>query len=345
MPAPSTADADAITAARVVVRELISTHQIPGFSVAVARDGAIVWSETFGLADVEQRVPVTTLTRFRLGSVSKVVTAAGLARLVEEGRLDLDAPIQRYVPGFPKKQWPITTRQLASHTAGIRHYLNTDFGGVLRGAPHFPTVTSSLAIFQDDALLFEPGTTYGYSTYGWTLISAVIEGASKKEFLAYMQEAVFDPLSLRGMSPDHPDAIVPYRTRFYARDAAGVIVHASHVDNSYKWAGGGFVSTADDLVRFGSAHLQPGFLRQQTLDVVFGPRSTMPDNVSRVGLGWRMGADGQGRRIWHHAGTIEGGRSVLMMWPDSKVVVALLANSLVQFGEPDAQRVGSAFIR
>ena len=114
-------DAAAITKARALVAELVRAQEIPGLSVAVARKGTVVWSEGFGLADVESGVPVTPLTRFRAGSVSKVLTAAGVAKLVEEGRLDLDAPVQRYVPEFPKKPWPITTRQLAAHTAGIRH--------------------------------------------------------------------------------------------------------------------------------------------------------------------------------------------------------------------------------
>ena len=131
----------------------------------------MIWSEGFGLADVEQGVPVTPLTRFRLGSVSKLTTAASVARLVEAGTLDLDGPSQRYVPDLPQKPWPVTTRQLASHSAGIRHYLVKDdrFPGLLAGNPHFATVTAGLAIVKDDPLLFEPGTRYAYSSYGWNV--------------------------------------------------------------------------------------------------------------------------------------------------------------------------------
>ena len=340
---PSVRDDQRIAAARLLINDLVRAKEIPGFSVAVARDGAVVWSEGFGLADVENRVPVTPLTRFRLGSVSKMLTAAGLARLVESGKLDLDAPIQRYVPSFPAKPWPLTTRQLASHTAGIRHYTPADFDGPLKGAPHFSSIRSALAIFENDPLLFEPGTKYSYSSYGWNLISAVIEGASGEEFLAYMQHTVFDPLALRSTSADHVDAIIPNRTRFYARQAPGrPLENAPYVDNSYKWAGGGFLSTAEDLVRFESAHLQPGFFKQSTLELLFTRRSAIPpENTTGVGLGWRIGTDPQGRRILHHGGSIEGGRAMVMIFPESRVAVAMLSNILADFGEADIQRVGS----
>jgi serine beta-lactamase-like protein LACTB, mitochondrial len=339
-------DGQAIAKARSMVQELVRTLEIPGLSVAVARDGAVVWSEGFGLADVEQGVPVTTLTRFRLGSVSKVLTAAGVARLVEDGKLDLDAPIQRYVPDFPAKPWPITTRQLTSHTSGIRHYGPRDFDGALKGTPHFASVRLGLSLFEMDPLLFQPGTAYEYSSYGWNVVSAVIEGASKEEFLSFMQRAVFNPLALRGVSPDHVDAIVPNRTRFYAREAPGrPLENAPYVDNSYKWAGGGFLATAEDLVRFGAAHLLPGFFRQSTLDLLHRPQSWIPpDRKVGVGIGWRSSLGADGRRILHHGGTIEGGRAMLLMFPDSKVVVAMLANILVGFGENDAQRLGVLFI-
>ena len=339
-------DAQALSSAHAFVADLLKRLEIPGLSVAVAKRGQIVWSEGFGLADVELGVPVNSLTKFRLGSVSKVLTAAAVARLVEAGKLDLDAPVQRYVPSYPAKLWPITTRQLAAHMSGIRHYESADFEGRLKGAPHFASIREGLAVFQDDKLLFEPGTNYAYSSYGWNLIGAVIEGASGQEFLSFMQSSVFEPLGLRNIAADHVDAIVANRTRFYTREAAGrPLENAPYVDNSYKWSSGGFLANAEDLVRFGSAHLQPGFFKQSTLDLMFKPVSYIPpDKQTGVGIAWRIGKDTEGRRILHHGGTIEGGRAMIMMLPDSGIVVAMLANILADFGERDAARVGSFFI-
>jgi CubicO group peptidase (beta-lactamase class C family) len=205
-------------------------------------------------------------------------------------------------------------------------------------------VTKGLTIFQDDPLLFEPGTSYSYSSYGWNLVSAVLEGASQTEFLTYMQREIFDPLSLRHTAADHVDAIIPHRTRFYRRRADGALLHAPYQDSSYKWAGGGFLSTAEDLVRFGSAHLQPGFFKERTLNVLFADQRLRSGKNTGVGIAWRIGADTKGRRIVHHGGSIDGGRAMLMMFPESKVVVAILANLLADFGEREAQQLGDPFI-
>lgn len=345
MPPESIRYDEQIDKARTIVAELIKAKKIPGFSIAVARGGTIVWSEGFGLANVEQGVLVTPLTRFRLGSVSKVLTAAGIARLVEDGKLDLDTPVQRYVPDFPAKPWPITTRQLAGHTAGIRHYDQKDFAGPLNGAPHFESVTKGLAIFANDPLLFEPGTNYSYSSYGWNLISAVIAGASKKEFLSYMQRSFFELLGLRSITADHIDRIIPHRSAFYIRGEDGALSNAPHSDNSYKWAGGGFLANAEDLVRFGSTHLQPGFFRQTTLDLLFTSQTLDSGKQTGVGIGWRTGIDPNGRRILHHGGSLNGGRAMLMMFPESGVVVAMLSNIRGDFGEKDAVMIGHLFIQ
>jgi serine beta-lactamase-like protein LACTB, mitochondrial len=346
LPAVSSTDGLAVAQARALVADLLRKHELPGLSVAVARRGTVLWSEGFGLADVELGVPVTPLTRFRAGSVSKVLTAAGVALLVEGGRLDLDAPVQRYVPGFPVKPWPITSRQLAAHTAGIRHYRDTEFTGPLKGAPHFSSVLDGLELFKNDPLLFEPGKGYSYSSYGWVLLSAVVEGASGQEFLSYMRNRVFEPLGLHSIGPDHVDAIVPNRSRFYAREAPGrPLEHAPYVDQSYVWAAGGFLATAEDLVRFGSAHLSPGFFTPATLELLFKGQSLIPPgNQTAVGIGWRIGKDSTGRRIVHHAGASQGGRAVLLIYPESGIVVAMLSNILGPFGEQDAQRIGSLFI-
>ena len=211
--------------------------RIPGVQVAVAINGTLVWSEGFGYADAARRRPVTRATQFRIGSVSKPLTAATVALLYEQGKLDLDAPVQRYVPTFPDKGYPITTRQLAGHLAGIRHYRDREFFQTR----HFATVRDGLAIFQDDSLLFPPGTRFSYSSYGWNLVSAVVEGAAGQDFLSYISARVFRPLGLTHTAPDRSDSLIPERTQFYDPDSNGAYHVAPTVDNSYKWARGGFV--------------------------------------------------------------------------------------------------------
>lgn len=294
---------------------------IPGFAIAVAVDGRVVWSEAFGYADLEAKLPATPATQFRIGSVSKPLTAAAVAQLVERGTLDLDAQVQRYVPGFPDKGVPITTRLVAGHLAGIRHYR----GGEFTLNRRFATVTEALSIFKDDALLFPPGTRFSYSSYGFNLLSAVVERASGEEFLAYMSRHVFQPLSMTSTAPDKNDSLIPNRTRFYER-RAGAFALAPTVDNSYKWAGGGFLSTAEDLVRFGSAHLAPAFLKGETLELLFTPQRTTAGEATRYGIGWFVARDTLGHRYVFHGGGSVGGTTAFGVDRDSRVVFAVVTN-------------------
>lgn len=313
--------------------------RLPGVQVAVAVDGKLVWSEGFGYADLERRARVTRTSQFRVGSVSKPLTASGLVLLVEHGKLDLDAPVQRYVPAFPPKPWPITTRELAGHLAGIRHYRDGEF---LLDRP-FRSVSEGLTIFEFDSLLFEPGTRFSYSSYGWDVISAVIEGASGEDFLGYMSRHVLHPLGLAHTAPDRVDSLIPDRTRFYDRDSAsGGFRLSPPVDNSYKWAGGGFVSTAEDLVRFGSALLAPGFVHRDMLDLLFTTQHTRDGRATGYGVGWFLATDSLGHRRAFHGGGSVGGTTAFGLDRDSHVVFAITSNLTDAPLEP-ARRIEALF--
>lgn len=329
----------AIDQARSIVATVMEEQGVPGASVAVGVGGDVVWAEGFGWADIEQRVPVTTLTRFRIGSVSKTMTATGLGLLVERGLVDLDAPVQTYVPDFPEKRWPVTTRQLGGHTAGVRHYSGMH---EMLSATRYETVREGLEIFEDDTLLFEPGTSYSYSSYGWNLLSAVMEGASEQQFLDFMRDEVFEPLGLRYTVPDLNGAIVPDRTRFYERGGNGSIQNAPYVDNSYKWAGGGFLSTPEDLVRFGQAHMRPGFLRAETLELLQASQVLADGSPTNYGIGWRSATQDDGDRTLGHSGGSVGGTALMILVPEHDLVVAGVVNISGPAGEI-VNRVAEAF--
>jgi CubicO group peptidase (beta-lactamase class C family) len=312
----------AITAARRIICDSLAPR-IPGVQVAVAVDGKLVWSEAFGTADLARHAPVTRTTMFRIGSVSKPLTSIAVAQLVQQGKLDLDAPVQRYVPSFPQKPWPVTTRELTGHLAGIRHYQGDEF---LSNKP-YPSVTAGLAIFKDDTLLFEPGTRFSYSSYGFNLVSAVIEGASGESFLSYMGAHVIRPLGLMHTTPDRVDSLIPDRTTFYDRDTLhGGFAVSPPVDNSYKWAGGGFLSTAEDLVKFESALLQPGFLPQASLDLLFTSQKTRDGQPTGYGVGWFVSTDSLGHHRVFHGGGAVGGTTAFGMDRDAHVAFALTSN-------------------
>jgi serine beta-lactamase-like protein LACTB, mitochondrial len=294
----------------------------PGLALAVAVDGKILYSESFGFADLEERVPVWPTTKFRIGSISKPLTATALMQLVEAGKLDLDAPVQKYVPSFPDKGAPITVRMVAGHLAGIRHYKDDE----MQMQRHYDNVLEGLKIFENDPLVAPPGTKFSYSSYGFNLLSAVIESVSGEPFLSYMQEHVFTPLGLVHTTPDQNTQIIEQRSRFYELAKDGQQENAPYVDNSYKWAGGGFLSTAEDLVRFGSTMTQPGSLKEETLKTMFTPQKTKTGEPIPYGIGWFVGKSHSGKLVYEHSGGSIGGTSQLILYPQSHLVVALVTN-------------------
>jgi serine beta-lactamase-like protein LACTB len=295
---------------------------IPGLALAVAVDGKIVYSEGFGYADLEERVPVWPTTKFRIGSISKPLTATALMELVEAGKVDLDAPVQKYVPAFPDKGAVITVRMVAGHLGGIRHYQGEEFNI----QKHYGSVLESLKIFENDPLVSPPGTKFNYSSYGYNLLSAVIESAAAEEFLSYMRGRVFTPLGLVHTAPDQNTQIVEQRSRYYELAKDGGEENAPYVDNSYKWAGGGFLSTAEDLVRFGSAMMQPGLLKAETLKTMFTPQKTKAGDETGYGIGWGIHKSQSGKPVYEHSGGSVGGTSQLILYPETHVVVALVTN-------------------
>jgi CubicO group peptidase (beta-lactamase class C family) len=306
-----------------------------------------------GLADVEQGVTVSPLTRFRS-------TAAAV--LHEQGKLDYDAPIQKYVPSFPDKGHKITARMLAGHIGGIRYYADNN-SDEFYSAKQYKDVLESLDIFASDPLAYEPGTKYLYTTYGTNLLGAAIQGAAGKPFPVVLQELVFEPLGMRSSSVDEFAAIIPNRTRYYERDNAppggytlrpssqgdgktiGRLLNVPFADNSNKWPGGGMITTPDDLVRYGDGHLQPGYLKAETIRMHFTPMKTSDGKSTNYAMNWDVRTDAQGRMTWSKGGSSVGGKSILLMYPDTKVVVAIQHNlTNPNYGQVPAQ-IAELFMR
>ena len=314
---------EAVEKSRSLVAGFVKKNRIPGLSVSVSKDGTMVWSEGFGYGNVEQQVKVDpSATRFRIGSVSKTLTATAIGLLHENNKMDIDLPVRHYVPSFPQKRWEINIRQIAGHIAGIRHYRGTEYLSDKR----YATVTEGLVMFQDDSLLFEPGTDYTYSSYGWNLISAAVETASGTEFLQFMKQNVFEPVKMTRTVPDYGEVLTPFRTGFYALSEDSTWCNAPSVDNSYKWAGGGFLSTTEDLVKFGNAILTGSLLNKATTELLFTPLTISNGKSTDYGLGWRK-YEGNGGGEWYgHSGGSVGGTAIFILSPKEKMVVAILSN-------------------
>lgn len=307
---------------RDIIDTLQTNQQVPGLQLAVWKSGETVFSEGFGYADLEQNVPVTPGTKMRIGSVSKTLTSVAIGKLLENDKLNLEAPIQEYATYFPEKRYPISVRRVAGHTAGIRHYRGDEF--LLN--KRFDSVRESLEIFDDDTLMFEPGTDYSYSSYGWNLISAVVEESSGEPFLDYMEREVFNPLEMNNTLAEYTDSLVTNRTSYYTLSDEGDILNAPTVDNSYKWAGGGFIGTAEDLLAFGENFFWGNVLQSKTVDLLIESHELESGEKTNYGIGWRTGTDEDGRRYYGHSGGSVGGTTQFVVYPDQEVIVAIIAN-------------------
>ncbi|MCB0666580.1 MAG: beta-lactamase family protein [Saprospiraceae bacterium] len=294
-----------------MLRSALDSLHLPGISVSIYANGRI-WSKGFGYSDLESKAPVIAgFSRFRIGSISKTLTAAALAKLYEEGNLDPEAELDSYYPDFPEKDYPITIKQIAGHLAGIRHYQGNEFLNTKR----YKNVFHGIEIFKDSPLLFEPGEKYSYSSYGYNLLSAVIENITGRPYLEFMRDSIFQPLDMISTCADYPEAIIPGRVRFYEKKG-GEFSNSPFVDNSYKWAGGGFLSTSMDILRFARVHLDHAFTSKATWEYFTTSQKTNDGQLTGYGMGWRTTDDMFGRQWIGHSGGSVGGTSMLCIYPE-----------------------------
>jgi len=303
-----------------LVQEFMKEEPVPALTVAIAKDGQIVYSKAFGQADIENEVTATPETLIRTGSIAKPISAVAAITLVEAGKLDLDAPVQRYCSAFPQKQWTVTTRQVLGHIAGIRHYKE----GEMDSIRHYDTIAEGLAIFANDPLLFEPGTKYEYSTYGYSLIGCVIEGASGETFASYVTSHVLQPAGMTHTFIDDRWKIVPHRARAYTKKDFKII-NAGFMDSSYKIPGGGLVSTAEDLVRFQTALAAGKLVKPATVELMWTSLKTSDGKPTGYGLGFEV-AEANGPKRVGHSGSQQGCSTAMAQLPGKKLVVAVMAN-------------------
>jgi serine beta-lactamase-like protein LACTB len=274
----------------------VSREMVPGISAAIADKDGVVWAKGYGYADLENQVSMTNQHKMRIGSIAKLITAAGMMRLHEQGKLSLDTPITEYVDVWPKRHAPISLRQLAAHTAGVRSYKdNAEF--ILNR--HFSDTVSSLSLFKDDPLLFQPGTASKYSTFAYSLIAAAMEGADKnRDFKQIIQQEVFNPLVMQNSIFDDQADIIALRQRPYVvRD--GKLLNAPQSDHSYKYAGGGFIATPSDISRFAVAHTHQTYLQKASLDAMFSRAKLDNGKALAFGIGWMIDFDNHKDRSYY----------------------------------------------
>jgi len=299
---------------------LVNEGKIPGIAVSILHQGKPLLQKGYGYADLEQKTLINPeKTLFRIASVSKPIAAVALAKMVAEGTIDLDASLYDYVPYYPKKKYDFTLRQLASHTAGIRGYKGKEY------ALNKPfSIKEGISVFKDDDLLFEPGTAYLYNSYDWALVSLAMQEASGVPFEAYVQEKVLMPLGLHLTQPEYPEVPIATCACFYSKRSLG-FKKATPVHNIYKLAGGGYLSTASDVAKFGQALLNVS-LGDETILKEFLTATEVNGASTYYGLGWQVSEDKKGRPFYGHVGNGVGGYANFFVYPAEEMVFSMVVN-------------------
>ena len=329
----------------------------PSLQIAIGHEGKTMFEGAFGFADLENDVAATSETKYRSASISKWFTATATMWLVEQGKLNLDEPIQEYCPHFPRKRWPITARHLLTHTSGIRDY--TDYESQLSQAStdderagierkqnrdelgtytRYTDLVAPLDNFKNDPLTFEPGTSWLYTSFGYRVLGCVLEGASGREYRILLQDEIFDAAGLINTVSDDAWAIVPHRAAGYRLSRGEPLRRADMRDVSENLPAGGHLTTATDLIAFAHAFHDRHLVTAESV-------SQMTQGIPNTGVeadnytSWRHAIPSQDKyaygimyfpneqRAWiGHTGRQAGASSIVVLVPEQDISIAVLTN-------------------
>ena len=304
---------------------------VASISAGILHKGKIVWLEAKGFADLSYRVPAAPRTIYRIASISKIITAVAVMQLWEKGKLNLDADALKYIPYFPRKKWKFTTRQILQHTAGLRNYKPGEFNSTA----FYPTTKEAVGVVSGDPLEFKPGSKFLYTTLGYNLLAAIIEKVSGMSFEDYLQKNIFEPAEMHSTLPEFHSEIILNKAVGYVKNNYRKLENAPLADLSIKFAGGGLVSTSEDILKFAHCLLTDKLIKRSTLDTMLVPTKLPNGKILDSGLGFEIETDSFGKKYFGHYGHGTGFVSLLAIYPkDSTAVIDLINTDDRNLGSP-----------
>jgi len=306
----------------------MTRQQVVGVAVGIIRDGQIVYLKGYGQADREQRTPVTTETVFSWASNSKPLAAVAAMQLVDKRQLDLDADVRKYVPEFPDKGVVITSRHLLSHQSGIPHYGNGPVIPTHRSySTSKPFMDPILAVdsFNRSPLLFKPGKKVSYSSYGYILLSAVIQRAGNDQFESQIQERIAKPLAIKTLQLDVESRNQSEWAAGYIKTKDGQVIRAPEEAHYWKHGAGGFKSNIGDFARWAEALINRRLVSEEAENQMWTPQKTAEGNVTNRGLGFIVQNQG-GLKVSHNGEQPEAATR-MVIYPKARHGVVIMCNS------------------
>lgn len=295
----------------------------PGAAVIVVRDGEVLFRKGYGMANLELGVSIEPHMAFRLGSLTKQFTAVSILMLMEQGRLNIQDDMTRFLPDYPTGGRSVTIEHLLRHTSGIKSYTSMpEWLPLLRKDM---SVDEIIDLFKDQPFEFEPGENFKYNNSGYILLGAIIEKISGMSYAEFVHRNIFEPLGMNHSLYDETERIVPGRVTGYSKGVNG-FVNAAYLSMSQPYAAGSLASSVDDLALWDAALNTNKLLRSETLALAFKPGTLNNGDATGYGYGWLM-FEHAGFQFIQHNGGIHGFTANGVRVPAEKVYVAVLTNS------------------
>jgi CubicO group peptidase (beta-lactamase class C family) len=305
------------------LEKYINNKRIPSISAGVLKDGIIHWLEAKGTIDLETNTPAKTTSLYRIASITKAITAVAVMKLYERKMIDLDEDITTYVPYFPKKKWKVTVRHLLNHTGGIRSYKNEE---EFNSKMFYSTTKDALMTFANDDLIFEPGTNYNYTSLGYTLLAALIENVTKSSFESFLRREIFQVIGMNSTRVDRQRDIIPERVKGYEKSPDRKFINSPLADLSIKVAGGGLLSTAQDILIFAKALLEEKLISSKTLEMMIQPTILKNGSQRNYGMGFSLTDPKDSLMYFGHEGRGTGFTTGFLIEPSTKTATVYLIN-------------------
>jgi CubicO group peptidase (beta-lactamase class C family) len=321
-----------IKAARKDMMFYVARNYIPGASIAIAKNGEIIYSEAMGLASKDLDVGVTRNTKYRIGELSELFTSVIYMKMIENGVLHPDSTVQHYFPNFPEKRYKITLRDLAYNCSGI-HEENMEDS---EDWEYHTSLQQGLKLFKNDTLLTPPGLFQSPSIYNYNLLGAIMEKVTKKSFNKILKEYLTDTLKLTNTVSDNPFRIIKGRTDYFDYNIVSNIIPAKSRDLRYSIPSRGILSNAEDLVKFGNAVFFSDYLSEKTKTEMLKQIPLYNNIPSKLTNGWLQIESNNGDKLIVRGGKITGGSASILIHPKEKIVIAYTTNLNVELNDTPA---------
>ena len=324
------ADLDKVATERLdgILEGELQKQSLVGAALGVIVDGEVAYLRGYGLADRENKIPVTRKTLFRWASISKCLTSVTAMQLYEKDLLDLSRDVRSYTPEFPDKKALISPRDLLCHQGGIVHYSNGEVIHTRRqyDVPHpFESVVLALDTFRESPLVNQPGEKFSYTTHGYILLSAVIERAGREKFASQVEKRITRPLGMTTLQPDYQWKNIPHRAVGY-RKKNKKVVPSTNTDVSWKLGGGGFISNIDDLALFAKGLINGKLVKPETERLMWTPQKLKNSKSTTYGYGFNINGTGKELQVAHSGGQ-EKTRTRMVIFPGKRMGVVVMSNS------------------